>query len=115
MVGKQVECRIAMRPGKRRQLPATPEGRLQEFCEKAKAHIRAKVEHPFRVLKQQLSFTKTRLRGLEKNRSTLLVLAAPPGDAVRHRRRDPAPSSPIRPIQGCTRGSSRAFDVPIPA
>ena len=66
MVGKQVECRIAMRPGKRRQLPATPEGRLQELCEQAKAHIRAKVEHAFRILKQQLGFTKTRLRGLKK-------------------------------------------------
>ena len=76
MAGKQVECRIAMRPGKRRQLPDTPEGHLQELCEKAKAHIRAKVEHVFRVLKQQLGFSKTRLRGLKKNRSRLFVLAA---------------------------------------
>ena len=38
MAGKAVECRIAMRPGKRRQLPDTPEGHLQELCEKAKAH-----------------------------------------------------------------------------
>ena len=66
MAGKTVECRIAMRPGKRRQLPDTPEGHLQELCEKAKAHIRAKVEHVFRVLKQQLGFSKTRLRGLKK-------------------------------------------------
>ena len=71
MAGKQVECRIAMRPGKRRQLPDTPEGHLQEFCEQAKAHIRAKVEHVFRVLKQQLGFSKTRLRGLKKNCSRL--------------------------------------------
>ena len=76
MAGKAVECRIAMRPGKRRHLPDTPEGRLQEFCEQAKAHIRAKVEHVFRVLKQQLGFSKTRLRGLKKNRSKLFVLAA---------------------------------------
>ena len=77
MMGKQVECRIAMGSGKRRQLPATPEGRLQELCEQAKAHIRAKVEHAFRVLKQQLGFSKTRLRGLKKNRSRLCwVLAA---------------------------------------
>ena len=67
---------LAMRPGKRRQLPDTPEGRLQEFCEQAKAHIRAKVEHALRVLKQQLGFSKTRLRGLKKNRSRLWVLAA---------------------------------------
>jgi hypothetical protein len=40
----------AMRPGKRRVLPDTPEGRLDDLVETAKAHIRAKVEHPFRVI-----------------------------------------------------------------
>ena len=58
MVGKQMECRIAMQSGKRRQLPATPEEKLQGFCEKVRAHICAKVKHVFRVLKQQLGFTK---------------------------------------------------------
>ena len=52
IAGKDVECRIVMQPGKRRQLPAIPEGQLQEFCDKAKAHIHAKVEHFFRMLKQ---------------------------------------------------------------
>jgi len=53
-----------MRPGKRRSLPDTPDGRLQDLIETAKAHVRAKVEHPFRVIKQQFGFQKTRLRGL---------------------------------------------------
>ena len=35
-----------MRPGKRRALPNTPEGRLQDLIEAAKAHVRAKVEQP---------------------------------------------------------------------
>ena len=65
-----------MRPGKRRVLPDTPEGRLQDLIEAAKAHIRAKVEHPFRVIKQQFGFQKTRLRGLAKNRCKINVLAA---------------------------------------
>jgi len=39
-----------MRPGKRRVLPDTPEGRLDDLVETAKAHIRAKVEHPFRLI-----------------------------------------------------------------
>ena len=39
-----------MRPGKRRALPDTPEGRVDYLIETAKAHIRAKVEHPFRVI-----------------------------------------------------------------
>ena len=64
-----------MRPGKRRSLPDTPDGRLQDLIETAKAHIRSKVEHPFQVIKQQFGFQKTRLRGLAKNRCKLSVLA----------------------------------------
>ena len=56
-----------MRPGKRRVLPETSEGRLIDLIETGKAHIRAKVEHPFRVIKQQFGFQKTRLRGMAKN------------------------------------------------
>ena len=37
---------------------------LYSLIETAKAHIRAKVEHQFRVIKQQFGFQKTRLRGL---------------------------------------------------
>ena len=70
------DFRVAMRPGNRRVLPDTPEGRLQDLIEAAKAHIRAKVEHPFRVIKQQFGFQKTRLRGLAKNRCKINVMAA---------------------------------------
>jgi len=42
----------------------------------AKAHIRAKGDHPFRVSKQQFNFLKTRLRGMAKNRCKVNVLAA---------------------------------------
>jgi len=70
------EFRVAMRPGKRRALPDTPEGKLQDLIETAKAHVRSKVEHPFRVIKQQFGFQKTRLRGLAKNRRKIHVLAA---------------------------------------
>lgn len=34
--------------------------------EKAKTQVRAKVEHPFRVIKRQFGYVKTRLRGLVK-------------------------------------------------
>ena len=54
MAGKTAEFRVAMRPGKRRALPDTPEERLDDLVETAKAHIRSKGEHPFRVIKQQL-------------------------------------------------------------
>ncbi len=76
MEGKTVVFRVAMRPGKRRVLPDTPEGRLENLVEAAKAHIRAKVEHPFRVIKQQFGFQKTRLRGMTKNCCKIKVLAA---------------------------------------
>jgi IS5 family transposase len=76
MEGKPIEFRVAMRPGKRRVLPETSEGRLLDLIETAKAHIRAKVEHPFRVIKQQFGFQKTSLRGLAKNRCKVHVIAA---------------------------------------
>jgi IS5 family transposase len=76
MKGKAVGFRVAMRPGKRRALPDTPEGRLDDLIETAKAHIRAKVEHPFRVIKGQFGFQKTRLRGMVKNGCKVTVLAA---------------------------------------
>ena len=76
MEGKTIGFRVAMRPGKRRALPDTPEGRLDDLIETAKAHIRAKGEHPFRVIKQQFGFQKTRLRGMLKNSCKVNVLAA---------------------------------------
>ena len=76
MQGKGIGFRVAMRPGKRRALPNTPEGRLDDLVETAKAHVRAKGEHPFRVIKQQFGFQKTRLRGMIKNRCKVNVLAA---------------------------------------
>jgi IS5 family transposase len=76
MQGRGIGFRVAMRPGKRRALPDTPEGRLDDLVETAKAHIRAKGEHPFRVIKQQFGFQKTRLRGMLKNRCKVNVLAA---------------------------------------
>ena len=76
MKGKAIGFRVAMRPGKRRALPDTPEGRLDDLIETAKAHIRAKVEYTFRVMKRRFGFQKTRLRGMTKNRCKVNVLAA---------------------------------------
>ena len=75
MEGKEVECRIAMGAGNRGRLPATAEGELLRWVERAKAHIRAKVEHPFRVIKEQFGFCRTRLRGMCKNHCKVTVLA----------------------------------------
>ena len=40
------------------------------------AKVRARVEHPFRVLKRQFGHVKTRYRGLAKNRAQLFTLFA---------------------------------------
>ena len=40
------------------------------------AMVRAKVEHPFRVVKRQFGYVKTRYRGLAKNRAQLFTLFA---------------------------------------
>ena len=40
------------------------------------AMVRAKVEHPFRVIKRQFGHVKTRYRGLAKNRNQLFTLFA---------------------------------------
>ncbi len=44
MAGEPTTFRVAMRPGKRRALPVTPDGKLLDLIETAKAHIRAKAE-----------------------------------------------------------------------
>ncbi len=44
--------------------------------EKAKAQVRAKVEHPFRVIKRQFGYTKVRFRGLAKNAAQMMTLFA---------------------------------------
>ena len=49
---------------------------LAEKVEQIKASIRAKVEHPFRVLKQQFGYVKVRYRGLKKNPAQIVMLFA---------------------------------------
>lgn len=76
MQGRGIGFRVAMRPSKRRALPDTPEGPVDDLIETAKAHVHAKVEHPFRVIKQQFGFEKTRMRGMLKYGSKVKVLTA---------------------------------------
>jgi len=72
-----VDWHVAMRPGKRRALDKqTALGALLDEAEKLKASVRAKVEHPFRVIKCQFGFTKVRYKGLAKNTAQLITLFA---------------------------------------
>ena len=65
---------IAMQPGKRKQLDHSALGQMLEEVEKIKASIRAKVEHPFHVIKNLFRHKKTRYRGLAKNHAQLFSL-----------------------------------------
>ncbi len=72
-----VNWHIAMMPGKRRALKKdTPMGAILDKLEKTKASIRAKVEHPFRVIKRQFGYVKVKYRGLTKNTANLMTLFA---------------------------------------
>lgn len=73
--GKPVTWRVAMRPGRRRQLNLrTRLGQLQEKLEHLKASVRAKVEHPFHIVKNLLGYRKAKYRGLAKNTAQLFTL-----------------------------------------
>jgi IS5 family transposase len=70
----KVDWYVALRPGKRRALPDTPLGRLAEKVEQFKASVRAKVEHPFHIVKNVFCLKKVRYRGLAKNTAQLFTL-----------------------------------------
>ena len=71
---RAVAWHVAMKPGQRRALPDTPLGQLRDQIERAKASIRAKVEHPFHVVKNLFRHRKVRYRGLAKNTAQLFSL-----------------------------------------
>ena len=58
---------LAMRPGKRAALDKTSKlGQLIDQVERLKASVRAKVEHPFRVIKRQFGHVKFAIAGSRK-------------------------------------------------
>ena len=68
---------VAMQPGKRRKLDLTRKwARLLEQAEQLKASVRAKVEHPFHVVKNLFCHKKVRYKGLAKNEAQLFSLFA---------------------------------------
>ena len=72
-----VRWNVAMRPGKRAALDKAKRiDLLTDQVEHIKASIRAKVEHPFRVIKRQFGHVKVRYRGLTKNSAQLSTLFA---------------------------------------
>ena len=75
-IKREVEWHIAGRPS---DIAKLPEGRAKARVQKnehAKASVRAKVEHPFRVIKRQFGLVKVRFRGLAKNTAHVVTLFA---------------------------------------
>jgi len=69
-----VRWHVAMKRTQRKALSTTRIGALREELEKLKASMRAKVEHPFHVVKNLFRHRKTRYRGLAKNEAQLFSL-----------------------------------------
>ncbi|OBU47860.1 MULTISPECIES: IS5 family transposase [Stenotrophomonas] len=67
---------IAAKRSKVQAIGNARERRQVERWESCKASVRAKVEHPFRVIKRQFGYTKVRYRGLAKNTAQVLTLFA---------------------------------------
>ncbi|WP_045737041.1 IS5 family transposase [Xanthomonas sp. MUS 060] len=67
---------IAEKPSKLKQITSKRELKLAKRWEHTKASLRAKVEHPFRVIKRQFGYVKVRYRGLAKNTAQVLTLFA---------------------------------------
>ena len=72
---KGPEWHVAMQPSQRKQLDLTRKwARLLEQAEHLKASVRAKVEHPFHVVKNLFRHRKARYKGLAKNTAQLFSL-----------------------------------------
>ena len=74
---RKFQWHIAMKRSQRKALDhQQPIPAMQEQLEQVKSKIRAKVEHPFRVIKQQFGHIKVRYRGLRNNTQQLHTLFA---------------------------------------
>ena len=74
--GQQIEWRIARRRKPIREMAEGWQKNLILAAEKLKASIRARVEHPFHVIKNIFKHKKARYRGLAKNHAQVTMLFA---------------------------------------
>ncbi len=71
---KNVTWHVAMKRSKRKAPPNNNLGRMTETLEHLKASVRAKVAHPFHVVKNLFRHRKARYRGLAKSAAQLFTL-----------------------------------------
>lgn len=72
----KIDYRINQRPGKTKGLAEGPGRAWFCYIEHQKSSVRAKVEHPFHIIKNTFGFNKVCYRGIAKNLNRLYLLAA---------------------------------------
>lgn len=103
--GKKLTWKIARKPSR---ISAMAEGLIKQAvqaAEQRKAQIRARLEHPFRVIKRQFGLVKVRFRGLEKNTAHLCTVFAPSNLWMARRQLLPAAGSLRSQFGSCGRSS----------
>ena len=84
---RKIDWVVATKPGKLKAIPQESQlGQLWRRLESVKASIRAKVEHPFHLVKNRFRYRKVRYRGLEKNTAQLHLLFALANRVIAKRR-----------------------------
>lgn len=74
---RKILCSIAVQPSYyKKHVKKSLIAQVPRKTEYAKASLRAKVEHPFRVIKRQYGYTEVRFRGLVKNTAKQAMLFA---------------------------------------
>ena len=90
--GLDVVWHVAEKRGKLKKMEEGPRKTLIVQRERVKAQVRAKVEHPFHVVKNLFRHRKVRYRGLLKNTAQLFTLLGL-ANLVLARRPNPSPCS----------------------
>jgi IS5 family transposase len=72
----KVDWQIARKRGQVDKIANAKERDKAKRQERGKAQIRARVEHPFRVIKRQFGYMKVRFKGLMKNTAQVVTLFA---------------------------------------
>ena len=73
--GRKIHYKVNRRPSQNKNLSTRSKAQIKRR-EHEKSSVRAKVEHVFAVVKQQLRFRKTRYRGLRRQIAKLNMLFA---------------------------------------
>jgi IS5 family transposase len=75
-IRSDLEWNVATKRGKIKKMSEGPLKELVQAVERTKAQIRARVEHPFHIVKNLFHYKKVRYKGLAKNTAQLYSLFA---------------------------------------